>query len=90
MRGRSSIIALASALVAFGWPALAEANGEHLQMGGIHFDPLVGTGVGIFVFLITAMFVAQWVRLSRAQRSGAPPRRRRKRIEEMEEDAREE
>ncbi|MBI4306489.1 MAG: hypothetical protein HY678_09255 [Chloroflexi bacterium] len=91
MRGRSLIVALAGVLAAYLFPALAEANGgDHFQMGGLHFDPLVSTGVGAFVLLITSMFILQWARLSRARRDGAPPRRRRRRIEDVEEDAREE
>ena len=72
MRIGKAMTALAALTVACGLPAVAEANGEHLHIGDLHFDPLVVAGVAVFVGLITLMFVGQWLRLSAARRKGAP------------------
>lgn len=65
------IVVMAAVAAAYMQPAVAAANGEHVTVGSVHFDPVIGGGVAIFVGLITLMFVGQWIRFNAARRRAA-------------------
>ncbi|MBI2863385.1 MAG: hypothetical protein HYX94_02330 [Chloroflexi bacterium] len=73
---KKMVATLGAAVAVHGWPAVAAADGDDIHVGSAHFDPVVGIFVGIFVALVTLMFVGQWVRFNAARHGPSTGRTR--------------